>query len=74
MNVTEHRPIDHKRLVYRRKAETQRAISMYAGLEGVNKITITHEADDSCCKKEAWPITLAWILSQAKKRTLYITD
>lgn len=72
MNLTEHRPLDHKRLVFRRRTEIARAIHIYRELEGVNQVTILHEVNDSCCKREPWPQTLIWILTHIKKRVLYV--
>ncbi len=70
--ITEHRPLDHKRLVLRRKTEVARALRLYGEMQGVNQMTILHEADDSCCKRESWQQTMAWILAHLKKRTLYV--
>ena len=61
----EYRPLDHKRLALRRRNEVARAVSIYTHVEpGLSMVTIMHEADDSCCKREPWPDTMAFILSK----------
>ena len=74
MIIQEHRPLDHKRLVLRRKTEVARAIRMFSqGERGTASVaTFMHEHDGSCCKKEPWPVTRDWILVQVGRKTLVV--
>jgi hypothetical protein len=64
-----HVSIDHLHLI--ESAEYREIVAdQLAGLtaNSVNGATIEHEADDSCCTRESWPVTLARVLQTVAER------
>ncbi len=70
MNVTTTiRPLDHMRLVRRRRTEVERFQRLFRDVvPGISDLTILHEADDSCCKREPWLTTFAQLFPGATRR------
>ena len=59
---------DHLKLVLRDNREMQRfrSVLMGAGIGVVQEFSIEHESDNSCCRKEPWNDTLAYITKAVK--------
>ena len=66
--VTYLRPLDHRRLILRLRSEVARFRRYFAGEAldrgQLHEVSILHEADDSCCKREPWSETLLTLLTK----------
>ncbi len=60
--------IDHTKLIERDKEEVAKLVELLktaAVTTGFLGVSVKHEADDSCCKREFWATTLCWVVDQA---------
>jgi len=70
--VTVHRPVDHHRLVRRRRSEVERFRRIFETLDGANQLNILHEGDGSCCRRERWQLTFSALYPVDAKRPLVV--
>lgn len=62
---------DHRLLAQRHPVEVGRLRAFIARMRGeplVLAIHVEHEADDSCCRMEPWPSTLAALIALVPSR------
>jgi hypothetical protein len=66
--------IDHMKLVGRQPREMKRLRRYLLGLQEGEEdpLEVEHEADDSCCRREAWPVTMQKIVEALDLPTLFI--
>ena len=66
--IEQWRPLDHMKLVKRQPKEVARMLRAYSPVGGVIRdLPILHEADDSCCTRERWALTLMQLLMEARR-------
>lgn len=63
--------VDHMRLVKRKPKEIAKWLrSVKRG--SVTELTVEHEANDSCCKREAWLVTQAFLIENQAEKVLVV--
>jgi hypothetical protein len=64
--------LDHMKLVGRQPREIKRLRKLLLEQQAgeVRGFTVEHEVDDSCCKKEPWPVTMLTLAGRADSEWL----
>lgn len=61
-------PVEHRRLVQRRRSEVRRFRRLFTATDA--ELTVLHDDDGRCCRRESWAETLACLMPSKRAGVL----